>query len=272
MPNIIVRAISGAIYVALILGSLLWSPGVAFPLLMMLFAIIGSLEYSRMTGERRPALRLLDMVAAALPSLFVVALRVPYLTLTPAYVIASLLLLYPLIRLACELSNRGADPLERGARSTLGAYYLGIPLGLAAYGAAIMPRMIILMMVMIWLNDTGAYLTGRAFGRTKLMERISPKKTREGAAGGIMASMVAGIVAPLVCPSLGMTAVGGMLFGLVVAVAAIVGDLVESMLKRQEGIKDSGNIIPGHGGILDRIDSLIFVAPITLLVIFWLLR
>lgn len=270
MPNIIVRSISGAIYAALILGALILSPDVAFPLLMTLFAIIGSLEYSRITGESRTGLRILDTTAAALPPLFVLALMV--VNMTTAFVIASLLLLYPLVRMACELTNRGGDPLERGARSSLGAYYVGIPLGLAAYGAVIMPRIIILMMVMIWLNDTGAYLTGRAWGRTKLLERISPKKTREGAAGGILAAMAAGVVAPLIWPSLDMSSVTCMFFGLVVAVAAIVGDLVESMLKRQEGIKDSGNIIPGHGGLLDRIDSLIFVAPITLLFIFWLLR
>ncbi|MCM1028778.1 MAG: phosphatidate cytidylyltransferase [Pseudoflavonifractor sp.] len=272
MPNIIVRALSGAVYVALILGSLLLSPRLAFPLLMMVFAILGSLEYSRMTGENRLGLRIIDASAAILPALFVLLVVSSFWALPWAYGAASLLLLYPFVRLAAELFGGSDTPLERGAISCLGVGYVGLPLGMVAYGAAIMPSIVILMMAMIWLNDTGAYLVGRTWGHTKLLERISPKKTREGAAGGILASMAAGAVAPLLFDTLAITSTTGLLFGLAVAVASIIGDLVESMIKREEGVKDSGAVIPGHGGILDRIDSLLFVAPVTLLFIFWIVR
>ncbi len=164
-------------------------------------------------------------------------------------------------------------PLEDAARGCLGVYYIGIALASAAMAAQLAPAVVILMFVMIWLNDTGAYLVGCRWGRTKLFERISPKKTWEGAAGGALFAMAAGVAAPLLPGDLfHFGSVAGLLLGLAVCVAGTIGDLVESMIKRQEGVKDSGNLIPGHGGILDRIDSLLFAAPVTLIFIMLILR
>jgi phosphatidate cytidylyltransferase len=108
-----------------------------------------------------------------------------------------------------------------------------------------------------WLCDTGQYLVGRAFGKHPLSPRISPKKTMEGFAGGLLVSAGTGALGVALF-GLDLNPLFGALFGAIIAVVAITGDLTESLLKRQAGVKDSGDFIPGHGGMLDRIDSLLF--------------
>jgi len=121
--------------------------------------------------------------------------------------------------------------------------------------------MVLYLLAVTWLGDTGAYFAGRFFGRTKLFERVSPKKTLEGGLGGLAISALGGTL---------IARQAGLPFGLAEAillsalldVAGVVGDLAESLLKRAWGVKDSGWIMPGHGGILDRVDSLLFTAPL----------
>jgi phosphatidate cytidylyltransferase len=120
---------------------------------------------------------------------------------------------------------------------------------------------IFLILVVTWLGDTGAYFAGRAFGKTKLFERVSPKKTWEGAIGGAVAAVIGACVVKAVgLPELPW--VHAIVLGLLLDVSGVVGDLTESLLKRSFGVKDSGWIMPGHGGVLDRIDSVIFSAPV----------
>lgn len=268
------RAISGAVYVALILGCLIFSPRVAFAILMLIFSIFGAIEYTRITTCATRLLRIADIVATALPPLFVLmSVKATGLsTASIALAIGSVCFLYPFLRMGAQLYVKAPHPLEQAARSCMGVYYIGIALASAAMAAQMAPAVVILMFVMIWLNDTGAYLVGCRWGRTKLFERISPKKTWEGAAGGALFAMGAGVVAPFITHTLRFGSVTGMLLGIVVCIAGTIGDLVESMIKRQEGIKDSGQLIPGHGGILDRIDSLLFAAPVTLLFIMLMMR
>ena len=120
---------------------------------------------------------------------------------------------------------------------------------------------IFLALAIPWLGDTGAYFAGRAFGRHKLYELISPKKTIEGYVGGVITATI-GV---FVIRSLGLPALGVidcLVIGVIIGTAAVLGDLAESLLKRAFGVKDSGRIMPGHGGLLDRIDSLLFVLPL----------
>ena len=120
---------------------------------------------------------------------------------------------------------------------------------------------VILAFVTTWANDTAAYFAGHAFGRHKLFERISPKKTWEGFGGGVLGSVAGALVTRwlLLRGELGVG--GAIVIGLGAAVLGPLGDLAESMIKRAAGVKDSSRIIPGHGGLLDRIDALLFVAP-----------
>lgn len=124
---------------------------------------------------------------------------------------------------------------------------------------------LLLAVLVTWLADTGAYLVGRSFGRHKLMPRVSPNKTVEGAVGGLAASA---ITAVLCAWAFGLRIGPGVaaLIGVGLGTIGMLGDLAESMIKRQAGVKDSGTLIPGHGGVLDRIDALLFVLVVTWLV------
>ncbi len=121
---------------------------------------------------------------------------------------------------------------------------------------------LLLLLLIVWGADTGAYFVGRKWGKQKLAPLISPGKSREGVLGGIVAAILVTVVAAWFLPY-GWSYYGGMLIlALLIACISVLGDLFESMIKRQSGVKDSGNILPGHGGVLDRIDSLISAAPI----------
>jgi phosphatidate cytidylyltransferase len=149
-------------------------------------------------------------------------------------------------------------------------------LSLGALTLAIAPggALLIFPMVVTWASDIGAFFVGRAIGGRKLIPSVSPGKTVAGAVGGLVASMLVawvyarGVLVPVA--SLGFTPWGALGFGAVISVAAQIGDLFESLLKRESGMKDSSRIIPGHGGILDRFDSLIFVLPVAYLLLGWL--
>jgi phosphatidate cytidylyltransferase len=120
---------------------------------------------------------------------------------------------------------------------------------------------VFLLLGIAWLSDTGAYFAGRFFGNRKLYERVSPKKTWEGFFGGVVLGTIGVVViARLGVPSL--TVLDAVIIGVGMSSASVVGDLSESLLKRAYNVKDSGSLIPGHGGLLDRVDSVMFVAPL----------
>ncbi|MBK5259170.1 MAG: phosphatidate cytidylyltransferase [Thermoanaerobaculia bacterium] len=128
------------------------------------------------------------------------------------------------------------------------------------------PKLVFFLLLVVWLGDAGAYYTGRKFGKTKLAPRISPKKTVEGLIGGLIASAIAAAVIHLTFfPDFPLLA--AIIVGIFLSLAGVVGDLAESMWKRSAAVKDSGTLIPGHGGFLDRFDSILFTAPI--LYVYW---
>ena len=128
------------------------------------------------------------------------------------------------------------------------------------------PNLVFFLLLVVWLGDAGAYYTGKRFGRTKLSPRISPKKTVEGLIGGVMMSIITAVVIHLTFfPEFPLLA--AIVMGAVLSVAGVIGDLAESMWKRSAAVKDSGSLIPGHGGFLDRFDSILFIAPI--LYVYW---
>jgi phosphatidate cytidylyltransferase len=153
------------------------------------------------------------------------------------------------------------DALARAAAGVLPAFYLGLPVGAMTVIQSHGRERLFLMMLTVFVSDTGQYYTGRLFGRTPLAPIVSPKKTIEGAAGGFVFGTLVMVFAGgwwLPAVNVGIRA----LLGVVMVALGIAGDLFESMLKRSAGVKDSSSLIPGHGGILDRIDALLFVAPV----------
>lgn len=161
----------------------------------------------------------------------------------------------------------GVDAVGSAAAAMLPMLYLGIPLGtMVAIRELRGPQVLFLMMLTVFVSDSAQYYSGRAFGRHHLAPAISPKKTIEGAVGGfIFGAIVLAVVGTWWLPAVPVT--GRLLIGVAIVIAGIVGDLFESMLKRSAGVKDSSTLIPGHGGILDRIDALLFAAPLYYIVL-----
>jgi phosphatidate cytidylyltransferase len=181
---------------------------------------------------------------------------------TPEGLVRPLLAALIIFSLIWALYNKGEHPTADWGVTVASALYLGVTI---SYLVALRQRSngfnwAITAFVVTWACDAMAYFVGRALGRHKLWPRISPKKTWEGIAGGTLGAIIAGL-------ALGVWLLGipwwqGILLGTLVAVAAPFGDLAESLFKRQANVKDSSQLIPGHGGVLDRIDSLLFVFPV----------
>lgn len=125
------------------------------------------------------------------------------------------------------------------------------------------PIILVAFFLLIWANDTGAYLVGSAIGKHKLMEKISPKKTIEGSLGGLFLTLIGAYVVSLFATQISI--LDWFVIAVIVVIFGSLGDLFESLLKRKAEVKDSGKIIPGHGGILDRLDSILFAAPVVLI-------
>ena len=194
----------------------------------------------------------------------------------------SFLVLIPimLIIMVVELYRKQEKPFDSLAHTFFSLLYTAIPFSMFPFSAfsrtglnsllphvnmIFSPGIIIGFFILIWANDTGAYLTGISFGRHRLMERISPKKTWEGFIGGII---IASLVAWFLSGWLGVVdKIHWIIISVIVSIAGTYGDLVESMLKRSIGVKDSGTIMPGHGGFLDRFDSAIISFPLVYLFI-----
>ena len=167
-----------------------------------------------------------------------------------------------------ELFRNRPQPIANIGFTILGIIYVAVPFTLlhqisyfnnGDFGTEYNYEILIGYFFVLWANDTGAYLVGRKFGKTKLFERISPKKTWEGSLGGLFFGLLLGYVNSLILT--GLDTITWMALALVIVLFGSLGDLVESLFKRSLGIKDSGKILPGHGGVLDRFDGIFISAP-----------
>jgi phosphatidate cytidylyltransferase len=190
------------------------------------------------------------------------------------FVIVTAILFFPFIFLAFiyELFSRSQHPFRNVGFLVLGMVYIGAPFALLdfiAFENGEFSAVIVFgLLLLTWMNDTGAYLIGSRFGKTKLFPSISPKKTWEGTIGGIATTFIVAWGFCAVTNQLRL--VDWMVLAIIVSLFGGIGDLVESMLKRSIGVKDSGHLLPGHGGVLDRFDAFIFLLPFAAAYLLWI--
>ena len=179
----------------------------------------------------------------------------------------SLFIIYLIYTFVVELYRKKAEPIKNWAYAFLGQIYITLPIALLTYigfyRITYLSFLLLSLFVFIWLNDTGAYLVGSRIGKHRLFERISPKKSWEGFWGGILFAILGGIVFSQFFNELNLYEWIG--FATITALFSTWGDLCESLIKRSIGVKDSGNLLPGHGGMLDRFDSVLMACPAALL-------
>jgi phosphatidate cytidylyltransferase len=265
--------------------------GAALAALLAIAAAIGSWEYfriARATGQTP-----MEDVGIAIAGVIPLVVHARFLGIqVPAIPIAAVVFVAVL---GLAIWRRGVDgrPLGAAATTIVGAIYTG---GMLSFGYALRYHpyafadanvgslsiasgalLLMLPMLVTWASDTGAYAVGRMMGRRKLIPSVSPGKTVEGAIGGVLASVLVAwafghlVLGPSAQLGFKWFPWGIVVFGVAISVAAQIGDLFESLIKREAGVKDSSRILPGHGGILDRLDSMFFVLPVSYLFMHWLL-
>jgi len=267
MNNLAVRLITAALVSPLLLAIIYLAPQWGFLILIFAATTIAASELVAMTMPGRRLQQAWGIAAS------VAVLAVVYFQPSPLAIVTGLL---GLLVLGFLFGLAAPDPLEaagpRMAWLVAGPIYTGATLATVALlrlrdnGGS----WVVLVLMLAWLGDTGGYFAGRAFGRHKLYPKVSPKKTVEGSVGGLLGSMTGALVAHFwLLPELPL--VQGLLLALVAGALGQAGDLMASLVKRSTGVKDSGWIIPGHGGILDRIDALMLTGTTTWLYTAWIL-
>ena len=254
MNETITRTLSGLVYITLLLIATSYSAH-SFFLLFGLFLLIAIYEFCQLIHISKIIPLLLGVILYSLGTYYRTNKTNDILLL-----IATLFVSVKCLLLLFDSKKEKLDSISKYI------YLIGyvilpfiiitkIPFGIRGYN----PKIIISIFILIWTNDTFAYVVGKSIGKHKLLEKISPKKTVEGFFGGIVFCVLASCL--LSKYYIEATIFIWIIISLIVVVFSTLGDLIESKFKRMAGVKDSGNIMPGHGGMLDRLDSIIFVAP-----------
>lgn len=249
----------------IVLGAIIWAPAWVFVVVLDLVILGAAVELLRMAtsaGIRCGRTLPLAFLASALAASFFVGPS------GLAFAVAAAVILLPALHLGRSDAPEGA--LAGTSVAVFTVAYLGVTAACLGW-LRTMPadnttgiKVLLLFLLSIWIGDSGAYYVGKNLGRHRMSPRISPKKTWEGLAGGVVATLAGASIFHLLFPlPFGWAHVLGI--AAVLSITAPIGDLVESLFKRDTGTKDSSNLIPGHGGLLDRTDSLVFAAPFVLL-------
>lgn len=258
----LVRTISGAVFVLIVTGAVIAGP-FSFLALFFLISLLSQFEFYKLIQKYNVQPAHVIGLLCGITLYGSVALEL--LGLLPLKAILTIIPLITLLFIS-ELYRNLKQPFLNVAASLLGIVYAVVPFVLLAllafYNGSIdgySSQIILGILILQWTSDTGQYLSGRAFGKTKLFERISPKKTWEGLIGGIILSVAGSYI--IAQYFLDLTLVNWIVISILIVICGTLGDLTESMLKRSIDVKDSGNIMPGHGGMLDRFDGLIGAIP-----------
>ncbi len=258
MGETVTRTFSGIVYI-LLLTAAIFSSSTTFLLLFGFFLATAIVEFCKLVNLKPLLPLIIGMAAYSLFSFFPSSPQTEFLLLAAS--------LFVLIKCMLRLWETRRQPMDDTSKYVDFIGYLIIPFiiltKLPFYADRYEPKIIMSIFVLIWINDTFAFIVGKSIGQTKLFERISPKKTVEGFIGGLCFAALAGLL--LARFYLNESFYIWTVIAFIVSIFGTFGDLVESKYKRDAGVKDSGTIMPGHGGILDRLDSIIFAGPFVFL-------
>lgn len=261
------RFITAVVLAPLALAAVFLLPLELFSIVMGLLVLLAGWEWSNLALHRRTHRWI---YVASLAALLLATQALLLWVEMPILIAAFAFWWFALSRVGRYPQTKG---IEQTSTKILIGYLVLIPAWVAMVGMKAHPQgnlLIFMLFLLVWGADIGAYFAGKRFGRNKLIPKVSPGKTREGVLGGLSVCVIVAI-GFAISSKLAFTAtLGLLLLALVTGLVSVLGDLFESMFKRERGIKDSGRILPGHGGILDRIDSLTAAAPIFLLGQYWM--
>ena len=268
MKSLLMRTVTGILFIAVVIASILLSDLVFSKIfnvlfnVFLLFACVALYEYRGLLQQQKINLSVFFYVISLL-----IYILVSYYDLWNATTAAPLLLIILglfFLLFIIELFRKQENPFAHIAYSILGIMWIVLPFSLINHIPFMFENgkyLLLSIFIFIWLYDTFAYCVGMLIGKRRLFERISPKKSWEGAIGSTILTLIVAYFANLLFPMLPLTPFKWIGFALIIIVFGTLGDLVESLFKRQLLVKDSGNILPGHGGVLDRFDSVFFVIP-----------
>lgn len=261
LSNFFTRTISGILFVLIVAGSVLLSHYYVFPVVFVLISSLAISEFHELTNHN--------------PDIFIhkwIAISGNVILFISSYLFAAKVITFPVFSIyglfivvvfVVGLFSHQKNQVNNWAYFLMGQIYVALPFSLLnfiLYIAGLQPIILLAVFVTIWINDTGAYIFGISFGKHRLYERISPKKSWEGFFGGAIVALGSGYIFSLMIPQISL--LNWMVFSEIIVIFGTLGDLTESLIKRTVNVKDSGNIIPGHGGLLDRFDSMLMAAPI----------
>ncbi len=287
MKSVIIRSITGVLFIAVVIFAIAFDVKTLCALLSVITGV-SLYEFYKISFNKSFSIAkyIIHILAGIYISLFVCAKyldltswaemddKYSYITFLFSYAPILLYIMYVFIN---ELYAKREDPFTYAAKVFVGHLYISIPIGILGvialndyniFSETYSPVLVFALLVIIWVYDTGAFVTGMTFGKHRLFERVSPKKSWEGFFGGFGFALLAawGVFAILenqVFEGIGnpMSLYEWLGFAAIVVASATMGDLTESLLKRTYGVKDSGKILPGHGGMMDRFDSVFMAAP-----------
>lgn len=271
IKNLVTRFLSGVLFVAVMIGCI-WMSDFYFGALFLLLVIFGLREFYALINKEENVSVLVPLSVVGGALLFTTVFYVFFYG--GSYAWLTLDFIYVSIIMIVELFRNEKKPILNMSLSLLGILYVALPFSLMAVVESTSDwgvKLLISFFIIIWASDTGAYLCGVLIGKHKMFERISPKKTWEGFGGGLLFAVLAGTIF-YYTNFIPFTWISWVSISVMIFVFGVLGDLVESMMKRSLGVKDSGVFLPGHGGLLDRFDSALIAAPALCMVAFLLLN
>lgn len=260
MKELYTRAISGILYISLLLVCL--NSQIALAVLFFVFGLICLAEFNKLIGLKGVASYIIFVILYSLFFYWEFFANTDR-GFTETTQILHVITIFVLLILIKDLFSEKTIPLFESKRFIITTFYLTsgfIFLNLIAnYNQAFTPKILLGVFILAWVNDSFAFLLGKNFGKQKLFPRISPKKTVEGFLGGLFFASIASYFISRYTQTLDFS--NWLIMAIIMSVFGTIGDLIESKFKRQADVKDSGVIMPGHGGLLDRLDSVIFASP-----------